>query len=637
MRPDQLDAFVTPSQPAISPDGRTVLVSISRIDFEEDRYDRSIHRWEASTGLVPFTTGPGDTSPVWSPDGSRFAFLRAVDDVPQVAVMPADGGEARVVSSAPKGVRAVEWTPDGSALVAHWVEWAEGWDLPDEERARTPRRITKAPYRFDNLGWTHDTRHRVTVLDPVGVADPRHLTDPIERLRGVAVHGERVVFLADLSDRPIGDSLASVHAVPLAGGAEAEVAGPGAWQLVLADGGEVVVVGQPSLDDLPGNAVPHRLGPDGPRPLDPGLDRSTLLVFAGALAPAMVPDGVVAPLEDGGRVGIVRITDGSTETLVGGDRSVTGLSATPDGSKVAFTASTPTDPGALWLWEEGAERCLALPNDGLDGRVPLVAGERMVVDGAGGPIDAWVFLPPGDEPVPLLLNIHGGPASQYGDGFFDEFQVYVGAGFGVVACNPRGSSGRGTEWVRAVVTDGWGRDDLADILAVVDAALGRHPRLDADRMGLMGGSYGGFMTAWITARDQRWRSAVVERALTSFPSFWGTSDIGTHFTEIYFGGASMPGDLDTLWEMSPLSTAHRTVTPTLVLHSELDLRCPIEQAEQYFVALLRAGTPVEMLRFPGGSHELSRSGKPSHRRVRLEAVVEWHGRWLGVPAPEVAD
>ena len=236
-------------------------------------------------------------------------------------------------------------------------------------------------------------------------------------------------------------------------------------------------------------------------------------------------------------------------------------------------------------------------------------------------------LPDGDESVPLLLNIHGGPASQYGTGFLDEFQVYAEAGYGVLACNPRGSSGRGNDFLQAVTRDGWGVVDLADVTAVVDAALERFPRLDADRMGIMGGSYGGFLTAWVTARDHRYKSAVVERALLSWPSFFGTSDIGWEFPKMYTG-YDMPDSPGELWPMSPLSRAKDIVAPTLIVHSEGDYRCPIEQAEQLFTTLLRAGTTSEFLRFPGESHELSRSGSPLHRKERFEAILEWHDRHL---------
>ena len=225
---------------------------------------------------------------------------------------------------------------------------------------------------------------------------------------------------------------------------------------------------------------------------------------------------------------------------------------------------------------------------------------------------------------PVLLNIHGGPATQYGFGFFDEFQVYAGAGYAVVATNPRGSSGRGLDFTRAVVGDAWGVVDLADINAALDAALDRFPQLDRDRIGIMGGSYGGYMTAWAIAHDQKYRSAIVERALLSFPSFAGTSDIGPFFGPNYI----QTTDLAPMWAKSPLSLVDRVRTPTLMIHSEEDFRCPIEQAEQFLVALWQNDVPAEMLRFPGEGHELSRSGKPKHRVERFQAILAWHDKYL---------
>jgi dipeptidyl aminopeptidase/acylaminoacyl peptidase len=239
----------------------------------------------------------------------------------------------------------------------------------------------------------------------------------------------------------------------------------------------------------------------------------------------------------------------------------------------------------------------------------------------------WALVPPGEESVPVLLNIHGGPASQYGWGFFDEFQVFAAAGYAVVACNPRGSTGRGLSHARAVVGDGWGVVDVEDVTNVIEDALRRNSRLDADRLGVMGGSYGGFLTAWLIAKDHRYKSAVVERALLSFTSFAGTSDIGGMFPKIYAGVDLVDGP-EVLWEKSPLSIAHQIETPTLILHSENDFRCPIEQAEQLFMILKRQGVDAELLRFPGEGHELSRSGKPKHRQERFEAIIEWHDRRL---------
>lgn len=298
---------------------------------------------------------------------------------------------------------------------------------------------------------------------------------------------------------------------------------------------------------------------------------------------------------------------------------------------MVFVATTPTDPGELVWWENGEERVLTDLNAAFRERAGLMPAEHFIVIHDGVELDAWVVLPPGADSVPLLLNIHGGPATQFGFGFFDEFQIYVGSGFGVVACNPRGSSGRGTDFVRTPVGR-WHEErppDLEDILAVVDAALARYPRLDANRMGIMGGSYGGFMTGRILPLDHRWKSAVPERGLYSFVSFAGTSDIGYWFPANYLGDWTYDR-WDALWAASPMARAHDVTTPCLLIHSEEDFRCPIEQAEQFFGVLVERGVEAEMLRFPGSSHELSRSGRPKYRRERFEAILEWHRRHLGV-------
>ena len=198
-----------------------------------------------------------------------------------------------------------------------------------------------------------------------------------------------------------------------------------------------------------------------------------------------------------------------------------------------------------------------------------------------------------------------------------------------MATNPRGSSGRGRDFVRVPV-DAWVEDrpqDLEDLLAAADAAMDRFDRLDPDRMGIMGGSYGGLMTARILAVDQRWKSGVPERGLYNFVSFAGTSDIGFSFPRRYLGDWDYE-DWSVLWDASPLKRAHRITTPCLIIHSETDWRCPIEQGEQLFSVLLDNGIEAELLRFPGESHELSRSGMPQHRRQRFEAILDWHGRHL---------
>ncbi len=627
MLPSQLDQFSTPSRPAISPDGTRIAFTVSRMNLEEDRYDSEVWLWDRGRGARRFSAGPGDSSPTWSPDSTRLAFLRADGGVAQVAVIAVDGGEAHTVTDAPKGVRGVQWHPDGDLLIVHWVEWEDSWaDLDDDERQRKPRRITHIPYRFDTIGWLHTDRHRIATV-PVEGGEPTFLTDPLRGVMSprVTPDGSAVVFLTDLREG-LSDMRRAVHRAAIDGSGSEEIGPLGSWSsLTVAPDGTVLATGFPEPIPWPSSQTLWRLEDGAWEEVVPGFDRSLILVFGTPLAPQATANGTIAVLEDAGRVGLIRITEsGGVETLLDGDRAVTGVSATPDGNAIAVTISEMDQPGDLWLLgPDGLERLTTLDPEPL----PFVPGDHFTVPGPGGEIDAWIFLPPGDEKVPLLLNIHGGPASQYGFGFFDEFQVYAAAGYGVVACNPRGSSGRGTEWMRAVVGDGWGTNDLEDIRLVVDAALAREPRLDPTRLGVMGGSYGGFMTGWILGHEDRWNSAVVERALLSFTSFAGTSDIG-HTFGTYYLGAEMPDGYDYLWEKSPQRLADKVTTPTLILHSESDFRCPIEQAEQFLMQLLRNGTPVEMLRFPDESHELSRSGKPAHRRERFEAILGWHERHL---------
>jgi dipeptidyl aminopeptidase/acylaminoacyl peptidase len=638
VEPGDLDKYRVPSDPRLHPDGRRVAFVVTRMDLEEDRYERSIWLWDG-TEARPLTSGTGDRMPRWSPDGTRLAFLRAGQakgDVPQVAVLRADGGEATVVTDFSLGAREVAWSPDGSSLAVVGVEWAGEWaDLDEEERARRPRRITRMGYRADDAGWSHDRRSHVYLVDPAGGADARCLTPGEFDESGVAWHpdGSELAFLSARHETRGIDHGTRVWAVPAAGGAAVARTPVGWWsEVTYAPDGALHAVGDPDRWRFP-DVFPLRREAAGEWvEVVPGLDRS-LVAHAPPVAPSgpqwLDGGGFLSTLEDEGRIRVIRFDGEEVHDVVGGDRAVTGVSPRPDGSAFAFVASTPTDPGEVHWWEGGEERRLTDLNRSFRDRADLVEPRPLRFDHEGTTIDGWVYLPPGDGPVPLLLNIHGGPAAQYGYGFFDEFQVYAAAGYGVVATNPRGSSGYGADHLRAVVGM-WAEPDppdLRDLRRAVAVALERYPRLDPDHLGVMGGSYGGLMTARLTAHDGRYRSAVAERGLYSWPSFGGTSDIGTWFGRAYLGADHVEGH--DLWRRaSPLTEAPAITTPTLIIHSENDLRTPVEQGEQLFALLQARGVPCEMLRFPSEGHEMSRSGSPRHRRERFEAILEWHARHL---------
>jgi len=271
----------------------------------------------------------------------------------------------------------------------------------------------------------------------------------------------------------------------------------------------------------------------------------------------------------------------------------------------------------------------------------LVEPERFTaISRDGAEVDAWLVRPAGFEEgkrYPALLSIHGGPFSQYGTGFFDEFQVYAGGGYAVLYSNPRGGSGYSEAWGRAIrgpidgAGPGWGSVDFEDVMGVVDTALARYDFLDPDRLGVIGGSYGGFLTSWTIAHTNRFKAAVSERAVNHHISAFGSSDVYWHF-ERQFGGPIWKHTNEML-RTSPVTYAEDIETPLLVIHSENDLRCDIEQGEHLFTLLRLLGKEVEMLRFPGEGHELSRSGSPAHRVQRFEAILEWFDRHLaGEPA-----
>jgi len=636
MRPEDLTAYASLSDPQLHPDGSRIAFVVSRMNFDADRYDRSIWLWDGGEACR-FTHGPADSRPRWSPDGNRLAFLRASGEPgagPQVAVMAATG-EARTVTSFEIKALEAEWSPDGSRLAVVAEAWQPEWaELDDEARDRRPRRIDGSRWRFDNLGYLHDRHRRIYVVDPVG-DDLVALTDGY-RDDGIAWRpdGEAIGFLSARHERAGFDGANQAWEVDIEGGEPKALVAPGMWAVLsYRPDGVTHLVGLEDASDYPGVHGLFRLDAATPVRLAADYDRNLFspVPATAPQGPQWLEDGSCRIIsEDRGTLNVIQIDpDGSWREVCGGTRLITGMTTRPDGSAMALVSTSATNPGELSWFDETEERALTDINAGFRAEGDLVEPEHFLATSGDVDLDVWVFLPPGDEPVPVLFNIHGGPATQYGWGFFDEFQIYVGAGFGVVATNPRGSSGRGTDFVKTPVQI-WGKErpqDLEDLLAAFAAAADRFDRLDAERAGIMGGSYGGLMTARILAVDHRWKSAVPERGLYNFVSFAGTSDIGFSFPSRYLGDWQYD-DWSSLWDASPLKRAHLITAPCLIIHSEADHRCPIEQGEQLFSILINNGVEAELLRFPGESHELSRGGKPVHRRERFEAILEWHARHL---------
>jgi dipeptidyl aminopeptidase/acylaminoacyl peptidase len=314
------------------------------------------------------------------------------------------------------------------------------------------------------------------------------------------------------------------------------------------------------------------------------------------------------------------VAPGGVLALSSGDIEITGAAAS--GDRVVVSYRSPESFGEVAVLADGMLTPLTDFSAALRERGTVEPVELTATGRDGYPVHGWVARPEGEGKHPTLLMIHGGPYTQYGVHLFDETQVYVDAGYAVVYCNPRGSAGYGQAHGR-VIREDMGGVDLTDVLDFLEGALDVWDDLDGDRLGILGGSYGGYLTAWAIAHDHRFKAAIVERGYLDPSSFVGSSDIGTTFPQQYNGT-----DRELQRRQSPQEVAHLVTTPTLVIHSEQDLRCPLAQAETYYATLRLQGVEAELLIFPGENHELSRAGRPRHRVQRFDAILDWFGRHL---------
>ena len=651
MRPDDILKIRFVSDPRISPDGRRVAFVLTSLSQERDEYLSNIWMVDTTGGAPPrrFTTGPGrDTAPRWSPDGARLAFVseRERGKKGQLMVMPVEGGEALALTQLRNGVAAPAWSPDGTRLA--FVSRVGGWQEPESEeerkKSRPARVVTTLKYRFNGEGFIHDRPTHVFVVPAAGGA-PAQLTsgDCPDSDPTWSPDGHSIAFVSARHEDRDYDDATDLWMVPAAGGTPRRVTdtiGPAMHPAFSPDGRTLAYLGRRHQNEFGRNVRVFTVPVEGgaPRSLTDALDRSCAPLD---LAPIWSADGawLTFAAEDAGALSVYRVRAAggapAPERVIGGERAVMGVSAATDGT-LAFVVTDPVTPPevATCAADGSGERHLTDFNAAWRAEVALARPERFRFERAGLTVDGWIMKPVGftaEGRYPGLLNIHGGPHAQYGWVFFDEFQVQAGAGYAVVYTNPRGSQGYGEAFTRAVVGD-WGGGDFADVMAGLDEALRRAPWIDPDRLGVLGGSYGGFLTSWTVGHTDRFRAACSERAVNYHPSMFGTSDIGHLFNEVEIGG--LPWEMpDKYAERSPLTHAKNIHTPLLIIHSEDDLRCPIEQGEQLFVALKKQRKDAVFVRFPDENHELSRSGKPRHRLERFRIILDWFTRRL---APEPA-
>lgn len=685
--------LTTVSDPALSPDGSQVAFTVTTVKEAENKRHSEVWVVPAAGGEAVRYTTPGveSSDPWWSPDGSLLLFTSRRPGGEGkgntwALRMDRPGGEAFQADGYRRGS-----TPKTGAFVVFAEE-------PDEEEAdsaktddpfgkmkpmaRPPHEaVTKPlnaarfdgmhvvdmPYKRNGPGFTPNRREPRTwdaaqiFRQPLGDTAKVQLTRAPYSHRNVVVSpdGRWIAFTADAALRPDSvvqaerDSLArlpydaerdeaprndtDIYVLPIEGGTPRKVAEH--------MGSEMQLAWSPDSRRIAFMASEARTAPRRIFVVDVrnGAPRSVLGDWQ--YEPSSLewrPNGeLLFTAAIGGRTALHRLDldNGRITELLGGRRRISDVAYDRERRRVAYVATSFTAPTELYIADANGrnERKLTGFNDAVNAEIAWPEAERFTYESVGGrEIEAWLVKPHGYQEgrrYPLVLYIHGGPHSAYGENWFDEFHNIAGAGMFVLYTNPRGSAGYGADFTYSTRAR-WGMEDYEDLMKAVDIAA-RRPDVDSTRMGVTGGSYGGFMTAWITTKTDRFKAAQTDRMISNWWSWYGTSD-AQGLTEFEFFGK--PWDNPELYdELSPIRYARNVTTPTLIVQSEEDHRTPMTDAEQWFVALRKHGVPVEFVRYPRSTHDLSRTGEPWLLVDRLGRLRQWFSHWLEVEPAVTTD
>jgi dipeptidyl aminopeptidase/acylaminoacyl peptidase len=686
--------LTTVSSPALSPDGRMVAFTVTTVKEVENRRHDEVWVVPVTGGEPVRYTSPGVSSsaPRWSPDGRYLLFtsnrpggrgstwlLRMEQPGGEAFQMPYPEGSyprsgefavfARTAGSDADSTEAGR-EADPFARMQATARPPFGSITKPENAARFDgRHIVDLGYKRNGPGFVANPRD-ARRYDPAQVWTQRTSGDTVRtqithgtyshRNVTVSPDGRWIAFVADAQLR--GDSIVqaerdSLARLPFSEERDREIRNDSDIFVIPVSGGTARRV-----TTLAGNESNLAWSPDSRQisfvssPSRTASSRLYIVDAAGAGEPrnlsgdwqyepasySWTPNGeILMNAAVGGRTALFRVNPrtGRMSEVIGGRRRITGFSYDQRATKVAFVATSVDQPTELYIADSDGrnERALTRFNADLNREIAWPEAERFTYTSVGGlEIEAWLQRPHGytpDHKYPLVLYIHGGPHSAYGEGWFDEFHNISGAGMWVLFTNPRGSSGYGADFTYS--TRGrWGMEDYEDIMRAVDIAAQR-PDVDSTRMGVTGGSYGGFMTAWITTKTNRFKAAQTDRMISNWLSWYGSSD-AQGLTEFEFHGRPWE-NLPLYEELSPIRYVQNVRTPTLIVQSEEDHRTPMTDAEQWFTALRKLDVPVEFIRYPRSTHDLSRTGEPWLLVDRLARLRQWFSHWLAPGTSTAAD
>jgi dipeptidyl aminopeptidase/acylaminoacyl peptidase len=669
--PEDYYAFEFASDPSLSPDGKLVAYVVTKVDRAQNRRQSAVWMVATEGNRAPwqFTTSPqSSTSPRWSPDGKWLAFLSsrpsettpapaagttpgtasstAPADQPrnQIYLLSLSGGEARRLTNLKNGVSTFRWSPDGTRLVV--VSRIGPSDSKSDSRTENKdrsdvRHYKNSSYKFNDTGWFDDRRAHFWLVD-VASGNAKQITegnnwndsDP-----QWSPDSKRIAFVSNRTGKEYDENRNT-----------------DVW-VISAEGGELTKISDhDEADNSP------RWSPDGKRIAFTGElhDRDHPKIF---LAPAaggaqsvmivkdldLIPSGLEWSADGSSlwfETGVkgefqlfrVDVQKQSFAPVTKGPRAVRSADFNWSNQTMVYTVNDFKHLDDVYIADlDGRnERKLTNLNESLWKQLQLAGVERFTYQSTDNwEVDGFLVKPIGwqeGRKYPLILSVHGGPAGQYGVDWYHEFQVYAAKGYAVLFTNPRGSTGYGQKFERGIARE-WGGKDYQDVMNGVDAALKKYPWLDAERMGVTGGSYGGFMTNWIVGHTDRFKAAVTLRSVVNFVSDEGTRD-GAYGHTADFGG-DLFDKFDLFWDRSPLKYAKNVKTPTLIMHSDNDFRVPLEQGEQWFRALKHFGVTTEIVMFPRENHNLTRSGEPKHLVESLNWQLYWFDRFINGNADAV--
>lgn len=650
------------SDPQLAPDGqRVVYVEHWVEEIERDGKKRPGYRTalflsdgpEAKPRRLTYAAKGNDSRPRWSPDGSELAFLSTRDDDrPQLFVLALAGGEAQQITrtkTLSEGIKDYDWHPSGTMFCftssGHRdEETKKREDLHDEKVFEG-----RLPFKFEGVGLFDDRRSQIYRIKRDG-SDLKQLTTLPRDVGQVAwsPDGRQIAFGYQDEALPEYEWSGNIYLIGVDGGEHRKlIEWPGegqSYEFVWSpDGTRIAFLGD---DKRAGFASTTRLWLVD---LDSGAPRCLTEAFEGSVGETASGDSHLGgqprrPVwEDArtllfealvhGRAGLYRVPAQGGEIAQISTSGLSVVAFTEHQGSIAFAGETNARAAEVYSMTDGhtlQRRSHAA--DHFFSAYRIQTPENIHFKAKDGlDLEGWLLRPIADDSVarhPLIIYVHGGPHTAYGNGFFHEYQVLASAGFGIFFTNPRGSSSYGEEFA-AAVRQHFGEDDFEDVMAAADLAAS-WDWVDPERMGIMGGSYGGFMTNWAITHTDRFAAACTQRSISNQYSFAGTSDVGTTFSRDEYGGNPWD-DEDLLLSKSPLRYIKNVKTPTLILHQEEDHRCPIEQAEQLYTALVVLGVPVKFVRFPGEGHELPRAGQPQRRVNRMHHILDWFARYLLPP------